>query len=552
MWSKNHDLEISTPEQLAELIKDSIGISGKEEIDLTKLKFVIYVRKSTDDKNKQVRSLSDQIIECEEHAERNDLKIVDRIIESESAKVPDIRPKFRAMLEKLKKGEYDGIIAWHPDRLARNMKEAGEIIDLIDQSIIKSLQFSSFSFENSPAGLMTLGITFVISKQYSDQLSLNIKRGNKRAILEGKYLRAPKHGYIKDRNQFIRPDGNNYSIIKRAFQMRLQKEKIDSIVEFINHSSYTRVDAKGRRIQDYKIDKKRVSEMLKEPFYAGVYKHGDQVIVLENLYDFAPMLTVSEFLLINKVEKNSLFGSAYKHKGQRKADLLRGLVFCGDCNEPFVSGLTRKSNKKGMTNYYYYRCDTPECPFSKKSVRAHVIVNALVQLVGSYEFANKKTYDLYTQQMAVVIKQKCKEYDSLLRSLRQSKAHVEKLMSKTKDAIRDENDLTIKAIFKKDLKSQQYKLNQIEAAILKATEEKEKNSTVLLKYDQFIELFKKMAKIVEKTKSIEKLDLILREIILNCTVQNKKVTEIKLKSPFKEMVAAVDLDKVLIGTPSWT
>lgn len=37
-----------------------------EELDYSKLKYVLYARKSTDDPQRQVRSISDQIFECKQ------------------------------------------------------------------------------------------------------------------------------------------------------------------------------------------------------------------------------------------------------------------------------------------------------------------------------------------------------------------------------------------------------------------------------------------------------------------------------------------------------
>jgi DNA invertase Pin-like site-specific DNA recombinase len=79
-------------------------------------------------------------------------------------------------------------IAWHPDRLARNMKEAGTIIDLVDRNLIRDLKFPTFTFENTPAGKMLLGITFVMAKQYSEHLSESVDRGNARAIEDAEFI----------------------------------------------------------------------------------------------------------------------------------------------------------------------------------------------------------------------------------------------------------------------------------------------------------------------------------------------------------------------------
>ena len=142
------------------------------------------------------------------------------------------------MVEDLKKGKYDGIVAWHPDRLARNMKDAGELIDLLDKGIIKDLQFVSFTFENNASGKMLLGIAFVLSKQYSDQLSDNVKRGIRRSIEDGKYLTTAKHGYYRDRNMMLRPDEKAYPLIKKAWIMRLEGKTLSEISDYLQDHNW--------------------------------------------------------------------------------------------------------------------------------------------------------------------------------------------------------------------------------------------------------------------------------------------------------------------------
>ena len=115
-------------------------------IDFTKLKYVLYARKSTVDESRQIRSIPDQIAECEQLARRLGLNVVEVLEESQSAKKPSLRPIFRQMLTNLKKGIYDAILAWNPDRLARNMLEGGEIIDMIYPKPKKKTQILGLFF----------------------------------------------------------------------------------------------------------------------------------------------------------------------------------------------------------------------------------------------------------------------------------------------------------------------------------------------------------------------------------------------------------------------
>ena len=45
-----------------------------------------------------------------------------------------------------------GILAWHPDRLARNSVDGGRVIYAVDTSKIVSLRFPTFWFEPTPQG----------------------------------------------------------------------------------------------------------------------------------------------------------------------------------------------------------------------------------------------------------------------------------------------------------------------------------------------------------------------------------------------------------------
>src|SRR3989344_4660882 len=128
-----------------------------EELDFTKLKYVLYARKSTDDPERQAKSIPEQIYECRLLQTRLGLNVVKVLTEKKSAKVPNIRPVFREMLKDIKKGTYDGILSWYPDRLARNMMEGGEVINMVDEGQIKDLKFSTHHFTKDANGKMLLG-----------------------------------------------------------------------------------------------------------------------------------------------------------------------------------------------------------------------------------------------------------------------------------------------------------------------------------------------------------------------------------------------------------
>lgn len=523
-------MQISTKEELLELL-NSITESKNETTPKEPYRYVLYVRKSTDDKDKQVRSLPDQISDCREYAEENKLNIVKTIAESESAKEPDIRPKFREMLDGFKTRKYDGLLAWHPDRLARNMKEAGELIDLIDKGVIKDLKFKSFSFENTPSGKMLLGITFVLSKHYSDHLSENVSRGNRKSIEEGSYINTPPHGYYKNAQQHLIPDGENYALIKKAFGLRVEGKTLDEIAEFLNEGGYSVPRKKGRKV--YKMTKQRVSKFLDNPVYTGILWYGkNKPVDLTKLYDFKPMVSVEDFMKINELSnEKEFFKLARKHfkGGDVKANLMRDMVICSYCGETLTPCISKNRYKK---NYFYYRCDTDDCIRYGKSIRANKITSYIYDYLTKYSFTSETAHEHFSEEMKRVSAQRLNQARHALNSFRSEKIKAEEKLEGIKAVLISDEDKSIKDSFKQDFQPTEDKIKELEQQIQKAEALIKNSKDTIPTYSRFIELMGKMAQIIRGTSKMEQKDFFIRKIFLNFVVDEEKVIESTLNKPF--------------------
>lgn len=530
--------ETSTTQELAEALKAIIGVD--KPIEPKELRYVIYARKSTDDSEKQVRSLTDQVDECREFAEEKGLRVIEIIQESESAKHPDIRPKFRDVIENVKKGKYDGILSWHPDRLSRNMKDAGEIIDLVDKGIIKDLQFVSFSFQNSPSGKMLLGITFVLSKHYSDSLSVNVSRGNERSLLEAKYINASKHGYFKDENQHMHPDSENFLLIKNAFKMRLEGKIMEEIAKYLNENGYRKWHKDGKR-RPFAWNKAKIEKLLRDPSYAGVVVYGKSVINLTDFYDFQSAISVPDFMKINRLgDKEKLIKLAKKQRRKEsiKANLLRGMVICEECGEAMHAGITPKKTKDGIKKYFYYRCDTEDCDRYGKSVRAKVIMDYIYDFLDQKPFSSTASYNHYKEEMSRIADERLIEARKILHSLKKQKNDLENRLIRTKDILVSDEEEVIKENYRGDLKKIKEGLQGMESRIEKQKELIAKGKAGLLTYEEFLELMEKMAQIMRKVRNMSELDYLCRKMYMNFTIQGKKVIKSTLNQPFEDLYKA--------------
>ena len=164
---------------------------------MNKSKYFLYARKSTEDDDKQVMSIEAQLFELREFARKENLQILEEFTESKSAKKPG-REKFSVMMSRIESMDGVGILAWHPDRLARNSIDGGRIIYAVDTTKIVSLRFPTFWFEPTPQGLFMLQVAFGQSKYYSDNLKQNVERGIRQKLRRGEWLALAPRGFLNN------------------------------------------------------------------------------------------------------------------------------------------------------------------------------------------------------------------------------------------------------------------------------------------------------------------------------------------------------------------
>jgi len=254
-------------------------------IDHTR-KFFIYTRKSTDDKDRQVRSISDQLAELKELAVKEQIEVVDIFVEKQTAKAPG-RPVFNEMLLRIEANEASGILAWHPDRLARNSVDGGKIIYLLDTGKIAELKFPTFWCDTTPQGKFMLSIAFSQSKYYVDNLSENIKRGHRNKVKEGIWPQMSPLGYVNVKGKGIEPDKIIAPLIKKTFEAYATGNfTLRQLRDKINELGLCRKNGKQLAVSNYQ-------QTLKNPIFTGLMRYGGEIyegkhepIITKKLFEF--------------------------------------------------------------------------------------------------------------------------------------------------------------------------------------------------------------------------------------------------------------------------
>ena len=344
-------------------------------------KYIAYCRKSTDEADKQVLSIEAQITEVKEFAARENLKIVKVIIESRTAKQPG-RFEFGQMLKMIEKGEADGIVSWHPDRLARNSVDGGQIIYLLDTGKLIDLKFPLFWFENTPQGKFMLNIAFGQSKYYVDNLGENVKRGNRQKIRRGEYPNKAPYGYLNDfKTKTIRVDKRTFKTIVEMFKLFASGgHGFKDLQRFL---AKNKVLTPGKK----PIHLDTIKRLLTNPFYYGIFKYGGEFYPGKH----KPIISKKLFDKCQQVIRQK---SKYNGQHDGEFDFL-GLAKCGECGASITAERRTKNyiTTRGKVDYVYYRCTKKLGKCSQKYLagkKAEEQLRDIVYKVSLSPFAAKK------------------------------------------------------------------------------------------------------------------------------------------------------------------
>ena len=201
------------------------------------------------------------------------------IEEARSAKSPG-RPVFNEMLKRIERGEADGILAWHPDRLARNALDGGQIIHFLDTGKLMNLRFPTYTFENSSQGKFMLAIMFGQSKYYVDSLSENVRRGT---VPSGELQLAPGQapiGYMNARSEagekIIVPDPERFELLRRLWELLLSGGYSVPELNAIAADQLGLRTPKKKRRGGSPLSVSGLYRVLSNPFYAGQIRYKGQ------------------------------------------------------------------------------------------------------------------------------------------------------------------------------------------------------------------------------------------------------------------------------------
>ena len=339
------------------------------------IKYFIYARKSSESEDKQVASVSSQIKELKDLAERHGLDILDILTEEKSAKAPG-RPVFNKMMEDVQQGKAQGIICWKLDRLARNPVDGGQIGWLLQQSIIQHIQ--TYQREYFPTdNVLMMNLEFGMANQFILDLSINTKRGLRNKADEGWLPSKSPLGYLNNKYNLpdlppIYNDPERFSMMRQLWDILLEKQcSINSLYQ--KSLEIGLVTDKGKPIARSKF-----YLLFKNPFYYGSFNWNGKLYHGKH----NPMISKTEYDLAQVIISGNKPSFYNNH-----VFAFTGMIKCGECGAGITAEKKKKYQKNGNVHHYtYYHCTkriNPKC--SQKTIRDTELEKQIIDILDKIE-----------------------------------------------------------------------------------------------------------------------------------------------------------------------
>ena len=473
------------------------------------MKYIIYCRKSSEAEDRQVLSIESQVNELKQLAEKENL-VIDKVFkESMSAKAPG-RPVFDEMMNYIKENKDLSLLVWKLDRLSRNPVDGGNLIWLLDTENIQEIRTYEKVYKNISDDKFIMNIDFGMSKKFVDDLSVNVKRGNKTKLENGGWLGRAPLGYLNNKiDKTILVDKKISKYIIKAFELSASGNySLKEIVNILYEDGF-------RSRKGLLVRKATIHRMLNNPVYYGIvernkifYQGSHKSLISKNLFD----RTQNAMNIRTHTKKQKLFFT------------YRGFMKCS-CGCVYTA-----SQKKGH-DYYYCTNGKGNCEIHKQYERSKNIDKLIVNIFDEIKFSREIIEIAYEASKEKCLKNKNyfesskSNFKTELKSVQQKKkklldTYLSDLIDKNtyeakmKELSNDEVALNSQIKnFKKENGNSKETLEQVKKAFLIASTTKK----TFFKYDKY-----------------KKREL-LETLLWNLEIENKKIANTRFKMPYQLM-----------------
>lgn len=294
----------------------------------------IYCRISKDAEGEGL-GVARQETDCRALVERKGWILHDVYVDNDlSAFSGKARPRYSAMLDAVRAGEVDAIVAWHPDRLHRSPLELEHFIELLEGSRATVATVTAGDVDlATPDGRLMARIVGSVARKESEDKSRRLRRKHQELAERGMLAGGGRRpfGYEADRVT-VRP--SEARLIEEAVERVIEGDSVRSIVKWWT-------DAGVPTSTGAQWSPTTVRRLLMSARIAGFRSHHDQIT--------GPAVWPA---IITREQHERLRAILSDPKRNRAAGvtprsyLLSGFVRCGGCGAKMTAAPTGRGKRR--------------------------------------------------------------------------------------------------------------------------------------------------------------------------------------------------------------
>lgn len=470
---------------------------------MTKSKCVIYCRVSSREQEESGYSLDSQQKLLEEYADKKEFQKAKVFRISESANGRQIRKTFNEMLQYIAKNKVNIILCEKIDRLTRNLKDAAIVSDWIHDDTTREVHFVKENFivnRNTRAHEnLVWDMKVAIARFYTNNLSEEVKKGQKEKIAQGWLPTKPPLGYqtVGEKGHKIHIlDDEKAPFIKRAF-------------EYYSTGNYSLISLREKLYEEgfrtrngSKLSKSRLEDILRDPFYSGSMRW-NEVVYANGMHP--PLISRELFEQVGYMLTRKYAPHYKRHLFQ-----FTKMIKCGECGGT-ISGEISKG-------HIYYSCKHSRPCTQKGVTKEESIENSLI---GVFKF-----FETVTEEEADEIRDTIRANHSIEAEYKEKTLKVLDnrylMLQRHLDILY--NDRLGEKISPERWESKQNEINTEQAEILKQIEKIKSEETKYFElYINILDLARRAGEIYKKRNPEEKR-MLLQNLFSNLTVKDRNTT----------------------------
>lgn len=339
----------------------------------------VYIRVSTEDQAREGFSLGEQKEKLLQLCSFKDLEVYKVYKDAGiSAKDMEHRPQFQEMLQDMKAGKINYIVAYKLDRITRSVRDLEELISVLEQYNCFLLCDRDDVNTSTANGRFFVRMLTVLSQLEIEIVSERTKFGLNGAIKSGHIPGQRPFGYTKSEDKKMIVDNATRPYVEKIFDMYLEGKSFQQIANYFKENNiYPK-----KKWHDTTIQK-----IIDNKIYMGDYEQYKRIGKQENLEPIVYMNVVEPIISRAKWEECQ----KQKERNQRTYTRDRIYTFFQRLKCPSCSRIMKCKGSGGTKRkYMYYTCEHCHINFNENYVEE--LLESFIYDLLEYDMAVKKFF----------------------------------------------------------------------------------------------------------------------------------------------------------------